>query len=953
MNVIKKLVFLLLACTLSGGMHAQRKSSIDLTLIPPATLTNRVKLDIRAGIINNQPDTRQLDVSLYLNKVTAKSLLYQTTCTLAGHFTQEVRYEMDTSDKAGKNKIILVVKGKGEKYTREKEVEIIDSNIRSTRLIDGAWAGLYHWSEMEGKHWNPDIKQMTDDQWREMVRAMHKIGMDVIVIQELFRNEEYVGKHSMTVETYPGKAFYPSVLYPERVDIRASDPVEAILSEADKLNMHVMMGIGMFAWFDFSAESLRWHKKVAKEVWETYGHHPSFYAFYVSEESGGGLDNWEKTPEKRQERKDDIVRFFAEFKAFCKQMAPSKPIMLATNSMDVPQGKDTYPALLEHLDILCPFGFARMPENDLTGKQSARMLQKLCDDAGAHLWFDLEAFLFNEDGSLYPRPASQIIHDLNLFDNFEKILCYQFPGVFNDPEMSVRIGEERTIGLFKDYQQYRNRILDNHRQGIKEEHLPTQEVKGTWINLPYQDVRNNYMNPAHVDCTHPDFWKQKIKEYAAMGMEYLVIMAVANDQQAYYPSGFMKPAYPSGRQSPVEAIMEAAAQHGMHVFMSCGWAINQDDDLRNPEIREIQQKIMRETALLYKDYSSFYGWYLPVEDMLAPYLPDHAVDAVNTLSAAARSLTPGAQILISPYGLVGADVQNPKFAEQIGRLNVDIIAYQDEVGCVREPMPMPRMKENFEHLKAVHRQTGIRFWANIESFTWEKEDNSRTSALIPAAFPRYLSQLVGVSQAGVETVSSFSIYGIWDDPGSPMFIGQPIESAKAWQDYADWMAGKGRWPLLEATFKGNVDHAAVGKPVTCLSEPAGRYHRASLTDGRLGIESVEDSEWLGFENKNMEVIIDLEQVEEISSLAVRFLQYTHSAIGLPKQVTFLLSEDGIHYPHVKTVAMEKSLNNRHDCWVDIAFVQNIHAKAHYVKVIAESGGSGWLFCDEVLVNPLY
>lgn len=83
---------------------------------------------------------------------------------------------------------------------------------------------------------------------------------------------------------------------------------------------------------------------------------------------------------------------------------------------------------MEHLDILCPFGFARMPDGDLTGKEAANMLQKVCDEAKAHLWFDLEVFLFNPDNSLYPRPVEEIIRDLNLFDNFEKILCYQFPG---------------------------------------------------------------------------------------------------------------------------------------------------------------------------------------------------------------------------------------------------------------------------------------------------------------------------------------------------------------------------------------------------------------------------------------------------------------------------------------------------------------------------------------------
>ena len=103
----------------------------------------------------------------------------------------------------------------------------------------------------------------SDDQWREMIRSMHKVGMDIIVIQEVFRNEQYVGKHDVTIETYQGKAFYPSDLYEGRMEIAAKDPVEAILAEADKHGMHVMMGVGMFAWFDFTPESLEWHKRVA------------------------------------------------------------------------------------------------------------------------------------------------------------------------------------------------------------------------------------------------------------------------------------------------------------------------------------------------------------------------------------------------------------------------------------------------------------------------------------------------------------------------------------------------------------------------------------------------------------------------------------------------------------------------------------------------------------------
>ena len=450
---MKRILLLVISILFFTGLWAD-ENNVSLTLIPPGKITNKVDLDIRGGIINKSDQQRTFEVSIYWGREKRNTLLYESSVTVPAGKSETVKIVVPTKQRLGKHKVILKVTDGNRTYRKTKDIEVVESDIRSIQQISGAWAGIYHWSEIEGKHWNKDIKKMTDEQWKELVRSMHKVEMDMIVIQEVFRNEQYVGKHNTTVDSYAGKAFYPSELYPGRMDITAEDPIEAIFSEADRLGMNVLVGVGIFAWFDFTPESLEWHKRVAKELWDMYGHHESFYAFYVSEESGGGLDNWEQQPDMRKKRKADIVNFFKEFKSYCNSFAPGKPIMLATNSFEVPNGMDTYPALLEYLDILCPFGFARMPAGDLTGEEAADMLQEACNKAKSHLWFDLEAFLFNPDNSLYPRPIEEIIHDLNLFSNFEKILCYQFPGVFNDPDMSIRVGEERTIDLFNGYMKY-------------------------------------------------------------------------------------------------------------------------------------------------------------------------------------------------------------------------------------------------------------------------------------------------------------------------------------------------------------------------------------------------------------------------------------------------------------------------------------------------------------------
>ena len=326
-----KRTFLLLF-SLFSLVSLQAENKVSLTLIPPGKITNKVDLDIRGGIVNESASQQTYQVALYWNKENKDALLYETVVTIPAGKAETVKVVIPTKDRVGKNKVIFKVANEGKAYRKTKDIEVIESDIRSIQQISGAWTGIYHWSEIEGKHWNQDIKKMTDDQWRELIRSMNKLEMNMVVIQEVFRNEEYVGKHTTNVDNYVGKAFYPSKLYPGRMELTAKDPIEAILTEADKQGMNVLMGVGMFAWFDFTPESLEWHKRVAKELWDMYGHHESFYAFYVSEESGGGLDNWEQRPEMRKKRKDDIVNFFKEFKAYCNALAPDKQIMMATNS---------------------------------------------------------------------------------------------------------------------------------------------------------------------------------------------------------------------------------------------------------------------------------------------------------------------------------------------------------------------------------------------------------------------------------------------------------------------------------------------------------------------------------------------------------------------------------------------------------------------------------------------
>lgn len=482
----------------------------------------------------------------------------------------------------------------------------------------------------------------------------------------------------------------------------------------------------------------------------------------------------------------------------------------------------------------------------------------------------------------------------------------------------------------------------------------TKPVKGTFINFTFQDERNKYMNPKKIDDSSPELWRLKIKELSEMGVEYVILMFVANDGKAFYPSQSMPHAYKAGSESPVEAVMNSADQLKMKVFMSTGWAKDQDDNPALPEIRAKQIIIMHETAKLFSGHKSFYGWYLPCEDVVGPYLSQKAVDAVNSLTSEARSLTPKAKVLISPYGLRLAKFNDGKYAEQIAKLNVDIVAYQDEIGCVVEPMPLNHMKDNFNHLREVHNKTKIELWANNECFTWEKGLNTRPSALIPAPLPRFLSQLVGVSKAGADEVVSFAFCGILDKPASPIPIGQPFFAEKAYSEYMEWRKGEGRWPLLAASFYGNLKHDAISKPVKIASSPSSStVSNELLTDGRLGTEDINDSNWVKIEKKDLVATIDLRANKKINTMAARFLSYKLKNIFMPTSVEFSVSDDGKKFRTIKNVTMDQYLNDRYDCWIDIADAGKLNENARYIRVYAINGTGQWIYSDEILVNPVY
>lgn len=331
--------------------------------------------------------------------------------------------------------------------------EIINSKCNSTTLLDGCWISIYHWSQDEARLFNPDLKKLTNEDWKEQIYAMNVVGINSIVIQNVFDSDKYVGQHNMTSKEYNGKAFYPSKLFKDRVLLTAEDPIEAILTAADEVNMNVLLGVGLYAWFDFSEESLTWHKKVTKELYELYGHHPSLYCWYISEEMFGSL--YYDYPQVCDEKYKDVVTFFKEYKSFVQKFTPTKPVALAPNNIRFHEYEKEWKEILEYIDILIPFAFARDREN-----MNIDEIAQICKACETHFWVDMEVFEFPFDNGLMPKMYDELIKEIRTYDKLEQIFGYQFTGLMNPPESRFNLGGEKSKQLYREYKEYHKKIKD-------------------------------------------------------------------------------------------------------------------------------------------------------------------------------------------------------------------------------------------------------------------------------------------------------------------------------------------------------------------------------------------------------------------------------------------------------------------------------------------------------------
>lgn len=155
-----------------------------------------------------------------------------------------------------------------------------------------------------------------------------------------------------------------------------------------------------------------------------------------------------------------------------------------------------------------------------------------------------------------------------------------------------------------------------------------------------------------------------------------------------------------------------------------------------------------------------------------------------------------------------------------------------------------------------------------------------------------------------------------------------------------------------------IFHKALAKKVTLAQPPNPNYNPGSpfgLVNGIEGVKEYNDNQWFGYSGNNMEATVDLDSVQDIHSVGTNILNSKGPGIYPPKQLTFLVSDDGRHFKEVykQTAFNTVGINHVRAPLKDVRgrYVKLVARNTGTIPAGAEGAGSkAWLFVDEIIIN---
>ena len=310
-------------------------------------------------------------------------------------------------------------------------------------------------------------------------------------------------------------------------------------------------------------------------------------------------------------------------------------------------------------------------------------------------------------------------------------------------------------------------------------------ITGTFFEFDHHNrAEGKYYNDAMWSFTEEQ-WRDKVRETAELGMDTLVLMASALYFESYYKNAEFPYAKHLACENVLEVLLDEADKTGQKIFLSAGFYgdwVQPDVNTTDPEVINRSLRAMNTISEQYGHHSCIAGWYMPDEWEIDGHFDDRFIQYINTISAESRRLNPNNKTIIGPYG---TRITKPDdlYVKQLESLDLDIIAYQDEVGV--QKTLVEQEAAYYEALFKAHEKAGrAKIWADMEVF--EFEGKVYQSALLPAPWERVKAQMEAISPF-VEKIIIYAYQGMMTKPGGIARCGYPERAEKLYTDYKTWL----------------------------------------------------------------------------------------------------------------------------------------------------------------------
>lgn len=442
--------------TLGALGSSEPSVTTGFTVIPPADLiSEQAEVELRLAIHNSTNVDSHFQVSFYVDTVEPHNLIATSSVSLSpGEQTLVSTWWDDLVP--GAHQLLYTVQASQDNAQMIAQgswpIRVVASETRALPLLQAGW--LDPGALIRGVY--PQTGPINEQYVRDKIDAMHRIGMNTIVI------------------TYPEYIlngwgpFYPSQIaeltqYGRPLPF---DVVGTILDQADKNGQRVFVGIGrgpdLTLTFDGAHDPervervLNLSKAVATELWELYGHYKSFYGWYLTHEVA------------------DIAfagAYYNPLADFLHSFSMDKPVMVAPSGTPIISTeilKNSSVDIFAYQDAVgagyIPYQYTFEPDRRIEQLDEVYEHYRATHvGSGKHLWADLEIWQMDGPtyGYSYPAPWERVLRQIEVEQKYvSMITAYEVFGMMENPLSTGKIGGDRAVSLFEQYQEHVIRFLE-------------------------------------------------------------------------------------------------------------------------------------------------------------------------------------------------------------------------------------------------------------------------------------------------------------------------------------------------------------------------------------------------------------------------------------------------------------------------------------------------------------